>query len=124
MPNDQVYIRHQISTAYEVNNLNTAELSITKNLDSISYFFDNLMSPYIGKYNITPELLAVLENVITGGLVSLESTSYGLYGPQLIAEGTEILLLEQNAVLKDHVNCNLKLNLPYPFNHLVLKLFV
>lgn len=123
-PNDQVYVRHQISTDYEANNLNTAELSITKNLDSISYFFDNLMSPYIGKYNITPELLAVLENVITGGLVSLESTSYGLYGPQLIAEGTEILLLEQDAVLKDHVNCNLKLNMPYPFNHLVLKLFV
>lgn len=123
-PNDQVYVRHQISTDYEANNLNTAELSITKNLDSISYFFDDLMTPYIGKYNITPELLAVLENVITGGLVSLESTSYGLYGPQVIAEGTEILLLEQDALLKDHVNCNLKLNLPYPFNHLVLKLFV
>lgn len=123
-PNDQVYVRHQISTDYEANNLNTAELSITKNLDSISYFFDDLMTPYIGKYNITPELLAVLENVITGGLVSLEATSYGLYGPQVIAEGTEILLLEQDALLKDHVNCNLKLNLPYPFNHFVLKLFV
>ena len=123
-PNDQVYVRHQISTDYEANNLNTAELSITKNLDSISYFFDDLMSPYIGKYNITPELIDVLENVITGGLVSLESTSYGLYGPQLIADGTELLLLEQDAVFKDHVNCNLKLNMPYPFNHLVLKLFV
>lgn len=124
LPNDQVYIRHQISTDYEANNLNTAELSITKNLDSISYYFDNLCSPYIGKYNITPDLLAVLHNVITGGLTSLESTTWGLYGPQIIAEGTEILLLEQDAVLKDHVNCNLKLNLPYPFNHLVLKLFV
>lgn len=124
MPNDQVYIRHQISTDYEANNLNTAELSITKNLDSISFFFDNLLSPYIGKYNITPDLLAVIRNVIMGGLTSLERTEWGLYGPQVIAEGTEILLLEQDAVLKDHVNCNLKLNLPYPFNHLVLKLFV
>lgn len=124
LPNDQVYIRHQISTDYEANNLNTAELSITKNLDSISFYFDNLLSPYIGKYNITPELLDVLRNVITSGLVSLESTAWGLYGPQIIAEGTEILLLEQDSMLKDHVNCNLKLNLPYPFNHLVLKLFV
>lgn len=124
LPNDQVYIRHQISTAYEDNNLNTSELSITKNLDSISFYFDNLTSPYIGKYNITPELLEVLHNVITSGLTYLENTAWGLYGPQVIAEGTEILLLEQDALLKDHVNCNLKLNLPYPFNHLVLKLFV
>lgn len=124
LPNDQVYVRHQISTDYEANNLNTAELSITKNLDSISFYFDDLLSPYIGKYNITPELLSVLRNVITEGLVNLEDTAWGLYGPQVIAEGTEILLLEQDAVLKDHVNCNLKLNLPYPFNHLVLKLFV
>jgi hypothetical protein len=124
LPNDQVYIRHQISTDYENNNLNTSELSITKNLDSISFFFDNLLSPYIGKYNITPELIEVLRNVITKGLTSLEMTEWGLYGPQVIAEGTEILLLEQDALLKDHVNCNLKLNLPYPFNHLVLKLFV
>lgn len=124
LPGDQVYIRHQISTDYEANNLNTAELSITKNLDSISYYFDSLCSPYIGKYNITPDLLAVLRNVITSGLTSLENTAWGLYGPQIIAEGTEILLLEQDEVLKDHVNCNLKLNLPYPFNHLVLKLFV
>jgi hypothetical protein len=124
LPGDQVYVRHQISTAYEDNNLNTAELSITKNLDSISYFFDDLCSPYIGKYNITPELISVLRNVITSGLVRLETTAWGLYGPQIIAEGTEILLLEQDALLKDHVNCNLQLNLPYPFNHLVLKLFV
>lgn len=124
LPNDQVYVRHQISTDFEANNLNTAELSITKNLDSISYFLDDLTSPYIGKYNITPELIAVLRNVINSGLVSLESNSYGLYGAQLISEGTEIVLLEQDALLKDHVNCTINLNMPYPFNHLVLKLFV
>ena len=37
MPNDQVYIRHQISTSYEANNLNMSELSITNSLDGISY---------------------------------------------------------------------------------------
>ena len=124
LENDKVYIRHQISTAYIDNNLNTAELSVTKNVDSISYFFDDLMSPYIGKYNITPELLLVLRNVLESGITSLASTNYGLYGPQLIAQGTEILLLEQDALLKDHVNCNMKLNVPYPFNHMILKLFV
>lgn len=124
LPLDQVYVRHQISTAYKENNLNTAELSVTRNVDSISYFFDNLLSPYIGKYNITPDLLNAIRSVIVSGLTSLSRTNYGLYGPQVIAEGTEILLLEQDALLKDHVNCDLKLNIPYPFNFLVLKLFV
>lgn len=122
--NDEVYVRHQISTAYEDNNLNTSELSITKNVDSISYTLDTVLSPYIGKYNITPELLTTLHSVITSTLVRLGSDSYGLYGSQIILDGTEILLLEQDALLKDHVNCNIKLNVPYPFNHLVLKLFV
>lgn len=122
--NDEVYVRHQISTAYEDNNLNTSELSITKNVDSISYSLDALLSPYIGKYNITPELLSVLRNVINQGLTKLGSDSYGLYGAQLILSETEILLLEQDALLKDHVNCNIQLGVPYPFNHLVLKLFV
>ena len=124
LPNDKVYVRHQISTDYSSNNLNTAELSITKNLDSISYFLDDLCSPYIGKYNITPELLPTIRSVIGSGLTRLSSNSYGLYGSQLIADGTEILLIEQDALLKDHVNCSLKLNMPYPFNHLVIKLFV
>jgi hypothetical protein len=122
--NDEVYVRHQISTAYEDNNLNTSELSITKNVDSISYSLDALLSPYIGKYNITPELLTTLHSVITAGLTKLGSDSYGLYGAQLILSETEILLLEQDALLKDHVNCNIQLGVPYPFNHLVLKLFV
>lgn len=122
--NDEVYVRHQISTAYEDNNLNTSELSITKNVDSISYSLDALLSPYSGKYNITPELLSVLRNVINQGLAKLGSDSYGLYGAQLILSETEILLLEQDALLKDHVNCNIQLGVPYPFNHLVLKLFV
>lgn len=124
LPGDQVYVRHQISTAYEDNNLNTAELSITKNLDSISFYFDDLTSPYIGKYNITPELIRILDNVINQGLVSLASNSYGLYGSQIILDGTSILKIEQDALLKDHVNCDIQLNLPYPFNHLVLKLYV
>lgn len=122
--NDEVYVRHQISTAYEDNNLNTSELSITKNVDSISYSLDALLSPYIGKYNITPELLTTLRSVIQTGLTKLGSDSYGLYGAQLILSETEILLLEQDALLKDHVNCNIQLGVPYPFNHLVLKLFV
>jgi hypothetical protein len=123
LPLDRVYIRHQISTAYPDNNLNTSELSITKNLDAISYFFAERLKPYIGKYNITPQLLGVLHNVISGGLDYLSSsTGVGLYGPMVIAEGTSIDRLYQDPALQDHVQCELTLNLPKPFN--VLKLYL
>ena len=122
-PGSQVYVRHQISTAYSEGNLMKAELSITKNLDSISYYFAELFAPLIGKYNITPELLDVIRSRLNGGLTALESeTAAGLYGPQVLAEGTEILELRQSEVNKDHVYAKVHLNLPVPFNYFDLDL--
>ena len=122
-PNSQVYVRHQISTDYTSGNLLKAELSVTKNLDSISYYFAELFAPYIGKYNITPELITILDNVLGGGLDALETdTAAGLYGPQVIAEGTEVLYVRQSAVNRDHVEARVHLNLPVPFNYFDLDL--
>jgi len=122
-PNSQVYVRHQISTDYTSGNLLKAELSITKNLDSISYYFAELFAPYIGKYNITPQLIDVLDNVLRGGLSDLETgTAAGLYGPQVIEEGTEVLYIRQSEVNRDHVEARVHLNLPVPFNYFDLDL--
>lgn len=122
-PGAQVYVRHQISTDYTSNNLLKSELSITKNLDSISYFFAERFAPYIGKYNITPDLIGVLSNVLTTGLTALENdTAAGLYGPQVIEEGTEILWIRQSEAFRDHVECRVHLNLPVPFNYFDLDL--
>jgi hypothetical protein len=122
-PGSQVYVRHQISTDYTSNNLLKAELSITKNLDSISYYFAELFAPMIGKYNITPELIGVLRVKLEQGLRMLEtSTAAGLYGPQVLAEGTEILELHQDEVHRDHVYAKVHLNLPVPFNYFDLDL--
>jgi hypothetical protein len=125
MPFEDVYIRHQISTAYSQNNINTAELSITKNLDAISYFFDDRFAPYIGKYNITPVLIDTLRNVLVEGLDYLQdSTSAGLYGPMVLEDGTTIDRLYQDPALPDHVICEVSLNLPKPFNRFKLNLYV
>jgi hypothetical protein len=122
-PNAQVYVRHQISTDYTSGNLLKAELSITKNLDSISYYFAELFAPMIGKYNITPDLLDVLRNMLQTGLTALETnTAAGLYGPQVLAEGTEIVELRQSDVNRDHVYAKVHLNLPVPFNYFDLDL--
>lgn len=124
-PGGTVYVRHQISTAYRDGNLNTTELSLTKNLDSISYYFANRTSPYIGKYNITDDLLTEVRGVIEDGLTHLETTTETnkLVGPQVIAEGTEIRSLYRTAE-KDKAYCDLALNLPKPFNNFDLHLQV
>lgn len=122
-PNGQVYVRHQISTDYTSNNLLKAELSITKNLDSISYYLVERFAPYIGKYNITPDLIGVLSNVLNESLLYLATdTAAGLYGAQVISEGTEVLYLRQSTVNRDRIQCRVHLNLPVPFNYFDLDL--
>lgn len=123
MPNDLVYVRHQISTAYPDGNLNTAELSVNKNVDSISYAFAEVFRPYYGKYNITPDLLATLDN-LTKNLVSEFARSTSVYGPQLIADQTELLYVRQNELMKDHVDIGVRLGVPYPCNNIDIVLTV
>jgi hypothetical protein len=129
----EIYIRHQVSTAASDGNLNTTELSITKNLDSISYYFAERLAPFIGRYNITPELLTVLRTQIQDGLMYLGSfTSVGLLGPQIILSGdpatgisgTSIERVEQHPTLLDHVIAVVNVRLPYPLNVIELHLVV
>lgn len=123
LPDDLVYVRHQITTAYKDGNLNTAELSITKDVDSISYAFADTFRPYNGKYNIMPELVAILEN-LAGSLISQLGGSTSVYGPQLIAENTRIKYVRQNALLKDHVDVAISVAVPYPCNNIDIVLTV
>jgi hypothetical protein len=123
LPGDLVYVRHQITTAYPDGNLNTAELSITKNVDSISYAFAQVFRPYYGKYNITPELVAILEN-LAKQLISQFGGSTSIYGPQLITDETEIKYIRQNELMKDHVDVAIKLGVPYPCNNIDIVLTV
>ena len=123
MPNDLVYVRHQITTAYPDGNLNTAELSITKNVDSISYAFADVFRPYYGKNNITPNLIAILGN-LARKLIKDFASSSSAYGPQLIASETTIHYIRQNELLKDHVDVAITIGVPYPCNNIDIVLTV
>ena len=123
LPNDRVYVRHQITTAYADGNLNTAELSITKNVDSISYAFAEVYRPYYGKYNITPDLIAVFRN-LAGQLISQFGGTDSVYGPQLIVEETAVRYVRQNELMKDHADIGITLGVPYPCNNIDIVLTV
>jgi len=120
-----IYIRHQLSTATADGNINTRELSVTKNLDSISYYFADRLAPFIGRYNITPDLLVVLRTQINDGLLYLGSfTGIGLLGPQLILDNTQLVTLQQHPTLKDTVLAIVNVQVPYPLNVIELHLVV
>jgi hypothetical protein len=114
-----VYVRHQVSTAYQDGNLNTQEMSMVKNLDSISFYFAQLLAPFIGRYNVTPELVSVIKTQIQDGLNYLGSlTGVGMLGPQVILSNgnTKIVTIEQHPTLKDRILAIVNIELPAPLN--------
>jgi hypothetical protein len=121
----EIFIRHQLTTAASDGNLNTTELSIPKNLDSISYYFAGILKPYIGVYNVTPELISVIRTDIQGGLNYLGSlTDVGLLGPQINIANSRIRSIQQHPTLKDRILVVLELDLPAPLNVIELHLVV
>ena len=126
-PGGRIYIRHQVSTAALQGNLNKTELSMVKNLDNISYYYADLLSPYIGIYNVTPNLILSLKTEIDKGLLVLGSfTGFGLLGPQVILSNgnTKIVSIAQHPQLRDHVICVINVELPAPFNVMELHIVI
>lgn len=120
--NGAVFTRHAVTTADNAI-INEREEIITRNLDSISYFFLDLFSPYIGISNITDSLLSILQSEMRAGIQTLRSRNFvEILGGQLI-DGT-IKELRTHATLKDRVVARLDLTLPFPLNHLELHLVV
>ena len=115
--NGPIFIRHQISTQASGGILNETELSLVKNLDSICYFFSEQLAGYIGRYNVTPELLAALRTQVKSGLAYLGSlTSVGLLGPQINLEQSELVSLQQHPTLADRIVVRMRIGLPPPLN--------
>jgi hypothetical protein len=116
-----IYTRHQLST--DTTDLNSKELSVVKNVDSISYVFSRELAPYIGVANVTPALLDKLKALVLGTINYLVGNGYvARIGGQLIS--AEITELRQHAVLKDRVKITLDIKIPYPLNNIELHLVV
>jgi len=118
----EVFSRHALSTA-EYDNINEREEMITRNLDSISFFFLDTYRPYIGVSNVTPDTLKVLRAEFNAALQTLRSRNFvQRLGAQLI-DGS-LTRLEKHATLKDRVVAQASLELPYALNNLEIHLVV
>jgi len=111
-----VFSRHALSTA-DYDTINEREELITRNLDSISYYFLDIYSPYIGVSNVTESTLDMLRAETHSGIKFLESRYFlPRLGSQLIS-GT-ISRMRAHATLLDRIIIDLDLVLPYPLNNI------
>lgn len=109
-----IYTRQQLTT--DMTDINTSEFSVTKNVDSISFYFRNLLKPYIGRANLTQTTIDVISTVINGGINYLLSAGFNpLIGGQVL-EGTRLKQIRPHAILKDRLVIVLQLVIPYPIN--------
>lgn len=120
-PDGQVYTRHQLST----NNLdlNRREQSVTTNVDSISYLLLDRLAPYIGRGNVTPTMINIVEGIIRSALDYLaDFVVQDELGPQVLSY--EITRLRQHPLLLDRIEAFVPIVIPYPFNNAEVHLII
>ena len=121
----QPYVRHQLTT--DETSLNTSEDSITTNVDSISYGLKAAIDPYVGKYNVNKENMVVFKDAVIAELNYRATRTWTVRAGNQLTSFTpkdDILVFEQDSTFNDRVNAQIKLNVPYPLNFLVLKLIL
>ena len=113
-----VYVRHQLTSAgYDEVGADPkfSEDSLTTNVDSVSYGLQRGLSPYVGRFNLNPATLALVDAAIVRTLQAhmLESAA-STAGPQLL--GYNVKKLGISPLFKDKIDCEVTLTLPFPFN--------
>ena len=89
-----VYTRQQLTTG-DQSNVNKREESACTNFDQISYTFLAALSPLIGKGNVTPTMIDILQGTLQGVINTYVHTIISnILGPQIIS--AKITQIAQN----------------------------
>lgn len=118
----QIFTRHAMTTG-GYDDLNAREEMIVRNVDSISYRFQDQLRPFIGVTNVTPVIQGRIE-IEVGNLIRALQTegSTPSLGGQLIS-GT-IAELRPHLTLRDRYVVKLNLVVPAPVNNIEVHLIV
>lgn len=119
---NSLIIRHQLSS--DTTDLNSRELSVVKNVDSISFLLQASLRRYIGRANLTPYTLADIRTEIINRLDFLAKVQISPSIGGQVLDGTEIEEIRVHPVLRDRVIIRLRLVIPYPINYIELYLVV
>ena len=115
----EVATRHAITTA-GYGDVTTQEESVTSNVDSMAYLFLSRTSDLIGKANVTPGTIDIVQNRLEATITFFKEVRVSRLGGQLT--DASILEVRQHTVLKDRIVSNLQLTVPVPLNNLEVNL--
>lgn len=114
------YCRHALTTDMTV--LEYREILKVKNWDFLSFYFYDKLKGFIGSWNITPDTLSNMRQVINASIELLKGQKLPKIGAPLLSGVIE--LLEQDKVNKDNVNIRIKLEIVSPNNYTNLYLVI
>lgn len=108
-------VRHQLTT--NMASIEERELSITVAVDYCAKVMRIGLRPYIGKHNISDELLTQLRGIA-------ESLLRALVEGFVVRQGSTLTRLEQNIDRPDEVDLDISLVVFYPCNRINVTLFI
>lgn len=112
-PGGALACRHQLST--DVSTLKTRELSITKSVDYLAKLIREQVKRYIGRNNITPQLLELLSLTLTSALQSAVGS---------VVQEASLDKVEQDATNPDTVTVEISVIPFYPCNRIKITIKV
>lgn len=123
-----VFIRHQLTTSTSSGSL-YYEDSVGYNLDTMSYGFKDILQPFVGKQNATPETIDTIETQLRNYLETQRSVNLdtAVIGPALLGYSylgkNGRILVEIDAKLRDRINIGCDLAMPLPINNITVTMF-
>lgn len=103
-----IVIRHQLST--DMSSVQNREISITDIQDTVSKTLRSVCEPYIGHFNITPDVIVRISGTISSAFTTLSTAGTILTGV--------INTLLQDATNSDSLLVSVKISVPYPCNYI------
>lgn len=109
-----IVCRHQLTT--NMDSAETRENSVLACKDYSAKYIRGIMEAYIGKYNITADLITKITGSINSAFVTLANEGY-------ITEGA-LLALYQDEYNPDSLIVEIRIKVPYPCNYIKLTIIV
>lgn len=111
-PGSAPYVRHQLTT--DMSTTEMREFSFVKNFDYVSFICKDTMDAFLGKWNITPTTLGVLETALRSVMESLKLYTLPRIGSPIL--GYEVTSVQQLDSIRDRVEMYCMVDFPYPLN--------
>ena len=114
------YCRHALTT--DVSVLEYREILKVKNWDYLSYYFKDVLDPFIGTWNITDETVQTIRQTLVSAAEALLIRKLPRVGPPLVAyDITKIAQSESNA---DSIEVVMGVAIVSPNNYTTLTLVI